>query len=39
MGISTGIDAAAAAATGTWLAQRLGHDQPPAMLSRAVPLP
>ncbi len=39
MGISTGIDAVEAAGVGVWLAARLGHDQPPAMLSRAVPRP
>jgi hydroxymethylglutaryl-CoA lyase len=39
MGIATGIDSAAAADVGTWLAARLGHDRPPAMLARATPLP
>ncbi|HEX5630531.1 MAG TPA: hydroxymethylglutaryl-CoA lyase, partial [Acidimicrobiia bacterium] len=39
MGITTGIDAVAAAGVGVWLAATLGHDQPPAMLSRAVPQP
>jgi len=37
MGIATGVEPAAAAATGVWLAAQLGHEQPPAMLSRAVP--
>lgn len=39
MGVETGIDPLASAATGVWLAAALGHERPPAMLSRAVPLP
>ena len=39
MGLRTGIDPAATSATGVWLAGQLGHEQPPAMMSRAVPLP
>jgi hydroxymethylglutaryl-CoA lyase len=34
MGIDTGLDVTALAATGVWLAQELGHDTPPAMLGR-----
>ena len=37
-GIGTGLDLAAAAATGTWVAQRLGK-QAPALLGRAGPFP
>ena len=39
MGVATGIDPVAAAATGLWLAGLLGHEQPPAMLGRAAPYP
>jgi hydroxymethylglutaryl-CoA lyase len=35
MGVEHPIDSLAVAATGEWLAERLGHDQPPAMLARA----
>lgn len=35
MGIEHPIDSLAMAATGEWLAERLGHEQPPAMLARA----
>lgn len=39
MGVDTGIDAARTAEVGRWLAERLGHDAPPAMLSRTTPWP
>ena len=39
MGITTGVDPVAATTTGVWLAGQLGHEQPPAMQSRATPLP
>lgn len=39
MGVEHTVDTAAMTAIGVWLAQRLGHDQPPAMLARAAPWP
>jgi len=39
MGLATGIDPVRAAAAGVWLAERLGHDRPPAMLGRATAFP
>jgi hydroxymethylglutaryl-CoA lyase len=39
MGVEHPIDPLAMAAIGVWLAERLGHDQPPAMLARAAPWP
>ena len=39
MGVQTGMDAAALAATGTWLAGELGHAQAQGMLDRAGPWP
>lgn len=39
MGIGHGIDPAAAARAGSWLAGLLGHDEPPAMLGRALEWP
>lgn len=39
MGRVTGLDVAALAATGRWLAGELGHDQPPAMTGRVAEWP
>jgi hydroxymethylglutaryl-CoA lyase len=39
MGVEHAVDTAEVTAVGVWLAQRLGHDQPPAMLARAAPWP
>jgi hydroxymethylglutaryl-CoA lyase len=39
MGIATGVDPIQTAATGAWLAERLGYDRPPAMLGRATAFP
>jgi hydroxymethylglutaryl-CoA lyase len=39
MGIEHGIDTSAMTETGIWLAGLLGHDQPPATLSRAATFP
>jgi len=39
MGIGTGLDQTALAATGIWLARQLGHDEPPAMLGRVPTWP
>jgi hydroxymethylglutaryl-CoA lyase len=39
MGWEHPLDPPAVADTGVWLAQRLGHDRPPAMLARAAPWP
>jgi hydroxymethylglutaryl-CoA lyase len=38
-GVETGLDPVMLAATGVWLARRLGHEAPPAMLGRVVPWP
>lgn len=39
MGVDHPIDSGAMAEVGVWLAERLGHDRPPAMLSRAARWP
>jgi hydroxymethylglutaryl-CoA lyase len=39
MGIDHGVDTSAMTQTGIWLAEQLGHDHPPAMLSRAAGWP